>query len=198
MGIELDILRELASINATRAELMSISKVVNNEIGQGDFLCRFNRIIDQISKSYDIVTEHLRGFTSLNSEESFVGSFDNCHEAYTACYLKVISKPRHYADDAYEDYLLLKTSKEIQTSYPLLKRTYQRLDQFIDKWITNDAWLAMGIDNLFKRLQTLLNEIADLKKKDPVDAYIVFDSAFRAIESQLSLLEVSTGKAMVA
>ena len=124
----------------------------------------------------------------FDSEAALINSFDECHSTYSACYLKEISKPRAYADEAYEEYLLLKGQKECKTSFPLLKRTFLRLDKFVDKWITNDAWLAMSIDNLFKRLQTLLNEIATLKKKDPADAFLIYNAAFHDFHPYLGLI----------
>jgi hypothetical protein len=54
--------------------------------------------------------------------------------------------------------------------------------------VTNDAWLAMSIDNLFKRLQALLNEIAALKQKDPEDAFLIYDSAFSTFSPYLELI----------
>ena len=78
--------------------------------------------------------------------------------------------------------------KESKTSFPLLKRTYERFDQLYDKWITNDAWLAMSIDNLFKRLQALLNEIAAVKQKDPEDAFLIYHAAFTGFSPYLDLI----------
>ena len=53
---------------------------------------------------------------------------------------------------------------------------------------TNDAWLAMSIDNLFKRLQGLLNEIATLKKKAPADAFLIYQAAFHDFTPYLGLI----------
>lgn len=188
MGIELDIVEELANISVTLTELSSISKIINGEIKNSEFDMRFNKMVDDLAKSYDVVTANLLPLSEFDSETTLVDSFDECHAAYTACYLKEISKPRAYADEAYEEYLLLKTQKESKTSFPLLKRTFERLDKFVDKWVTNDAWLAMSIDNLFKRLQTLLNEIATLKKKDPADAFLIYNAAFHDFHPYLGLI----------
>jgi hypothetical protein len=188
MGIELDITRELATIGATATEVSAIAKLVNSQIRSSDFSTRFNKILTDIAVSYDVVTLNLTPLAELDSESAFLDGFDDCHAAYAACYLMEISKPRTSADDAYEEYLLLKTLKESKTSFPLLKRTFERLDQFIDKWITNDYWLAMSIDILFKRLQGLLNEIATLKKKDAEDAWLLYQSAFSGFNAYLALI----------
>jgi len=188
MGIELDIVRELGTINATLSELSSIARTVNSQIRNGDFSTRFNKVVEDIGKSYDVVIANLVPLSGLETEGAFVDHFDDRHAAYTACYLKEIHKPRAYAEDAYEEHLLLKTMKESKTNFPLLKRSYERLDQLVDKWVTNDAWLAMSIDNLFKRLQTLLNEIATLKQKDPEDAFLIYASAFTTFSPYLELI----------
>ena len=189
MGIELDIGRELATISVTLTETSSIARIINSQIRSGDFSTRFNKMIEDIGKCYDVVTTNLIPLSGFDSEDAFVEGFDARHAGYTECYLKEISKPRIYSDDAYEEYLLLKLMNESKTGFPLLKRSFERMDQFVDKWITNDAWLAMSIDNLFKRLQTLLNEIDALKKKDAEDAFLIYHAAFSDFTSYLMLIE---------
>lgn len=189
MGIELDITKELATISATLTELSSLTTIISSHIKNSDFNQRFNKMVDDIAKSYDVVSANLLPLSGLASEAEFTEAFDARHAAYTECYLKEISKPRSYGDDAYEEYLLLKTLKECKTSFPLLKKTFERLDGFVDKWITNDAWLAMSIDTLFKRLQSLLNEIAAFKKKDPEDAFAIYSTTFSGLNDYLTLIK---------
>ena len=188
MGVELDSVQELASINVALTELYSLTRIINGEIRAGEFHSRFNKIVDDIAKCFDIVTDNLQPFPEIDSEAALLEKFDTLHTDYSASYLKEISKPRIYSDDAYEGYVLLRLQKEIKTGFPLLKRTFERLDKFIDKWITNDAWLAMAIDNLFKRLQTLFNEIAILKKRDPEEAFLIYHNAFRDFKPYLDLI----------
>ncbi len=194
MGIELDCLQELASINVALTELSSLGRIINSEIKGGEFHSRFNKIVDDIGKCFDVVTGNLQPLSDIDSEAAFIEKFDKFHADYSASYLKEISKPRIYSDDAYEGYVLLRLLKEIKTGYPLLKRTFERLDKFIDKWITNDAWLAMAIDNLFKRLQTLFNEIAALSKKDPEEAFLIYASAWHDFTPYLDLISQQHGQ----
>jgi len=188
MGIELDIIQELSGVNVALSEAMSLTRIINGEIRTGEFHTRFNKIIDDISKCFAVVTDNLQPFFEINSEEDLLKRFDQLHATYSKSYLKEISKPRIYCDDAYEGYVLLRLQKEIKTGFPILKRSFERLDKYIDKWITNDAWLAMAIDNAFKRLQILLNEIATLKKKDPEDAFLIYAGAFNDISPYLDLI----------
>jgi hypothetical protein len=189
MGIELDCVQELASINVALTELTSLARIINGEIRGGEFHTRFNKIVDDIAKCFAVVTDNLQVLSEFDSEAALRDKFDAFHADYSARYLKEISKPRIDCDDAYEGYVLLRLQKEIKTSFPLLKRTFERLDKFIDKWITNDAWLAMAIDNLFKRLQTLFNEIAALKKKDPEEAFVIYRSALHDLQPYLKLIK---------
>jgi hypothetical protein len=85
--------------------------------------------------------------------------------------------------------MALREYKETQTAYPLIKRTFARLDEFIDKWITNDSWLAMSIENLLKMLHRFLNEVAELKQKDPSDAFTIFQAVMGALRPYYALLE---------
>ena len=189
MGIELEITRELATISATLMELVAITNTVNTEMGDNEFTLRFNKIIDDFGNSYDTVIENLLPLAELTSEEAFINRFDAYRDAYSACYLTEISRPRTAGEDAYEDNLLLQNDKTFKTGFPLLKRTFERYKQYYDKWIDNDAWLAMGVDNLFKRMQTLLNELAALKQKDPSDAYIIYHAAFDAFSPYLAMIQ---------
>lgn len=52
----------------------------------------------------------------------------------------------------------------------------------------------MAIDNLLKRLQTLFNEIAVLRKKDPEQALLIFASAFQEFNPYLDLLTLQQAR----
>ena len=190
MGNELAITEELVNTNTKLSEISEIATIINSEIKNETFITPFNEMIEEIAKCYDVLIENIMPFAELNNKEDFLEKFDEMSDAYKERYLKEISKPRLYSDEAYEQYLLLQTMKECKTTYPLLKTTFKRLDQFIDKWITNDAWLAMGIDNLFKRLPRLLNKVAETKQIDPSDAFIVYQTAFN--EFKLFLESIKT------
>ena len=193
MSIELVIVKELANIGVTLTELSSIARTVTSEIRRGEFAKLFTEMVAELAKCYDVVDDNISPLVELDSELDFVANFDVRHADYKARYLKEISKPRTYVDDAYETYLTLKTLRESKTSYPLLKRTFGRLDEFVDKWVTNDAWLAMSIDTLFKMLHRLLNEVAEVKQKDPSDAYLIYHAALSDFDGYLALIRDKRG-----
>lgn len=189
MGIELDLLRELGTISVTLSELSAVTRLINGELKNSDFGQRYNHMVAEICVGYDAVTDNLLPLCEFESQAEFEKHFDDRHAAYKACYLNEISKPRNHGEAAYLEYLELQTLPQMKTGYPLLKRAFTRLDQFIDKWINNDAWLAMCVDNLFKRLQQLLNDIAGLKQKDAEDAFLIYQSALGAFKTHLLLIQ---------
>lgn len=189
MGTERIIVEELGNISMTLTEMLSISRTVKSEIKNEEFSLQFNSMVDTLTKCYDVVISNFTNFSEIKDEASFSSKFDSLHETYTRSYLKEISKPRTYAEQAYESHLELKRMKQSKTSFPLLKRTFKRLDELFDKWVDNDVWLAMYIDNMFKRFNHLLNEIAELKKNDISDAYIIYFSAFSDFTSYIELIK---------
>jgi len=188
MGIERIIVEELASISMTLTELLSITKIIKSEIRNEDFTIQFNTMINMLAPCYDVVISNFTNFSDIENEDTFSSKFEALHNTYTTSYLKEISKPRTYAEQAYEAHLELKRMKQSKTSFPLLKRTFIRLDELFDKWVDNDVWLAMSIDNLFKRFNHLLNEIAEIKNNDVSDAYIIYHSAFTDFTSYIELI----------
>ncbi len=188
MGIELNIAEEFATISVAATETASIKGIISSEITKQEFSLQFNRLIEELARCLDVISQHLSPFAALDTESAFMDRFDELYTAYSDCYLAEVSKPRQYSAEAYEHYLVLKTFRECKTQFPLLKRVFERLDKLVDKWLTNDAWLAMSIDNLLKRQQRLLTEVAEMKKKDPSDAFLILSSAYAAFDDYLNFI----------
>lgn len=189
MGYEFKINKELASLSNTASEWLSIAEVVNGQIPSGPFHDQFNQMIKELSGCYELMVKNLRQLAELDSEAAFVNGFDGLLEAYRGYYLQEASKPRPFADEAYEIFLDLSLTKEFNTSYPLLHRTFYRLTEFVDKWVTNDAWIVMSSDIVFKTMLRFLQEIETLKKQDSEDAFIVFQSAMNRFLSYADLID---------
>ena len=189
MGVEFNIMRELATVCVTASELAAIEHLVKSELKKPDFVEQFDKMTGAIGECYSVVVANVQPWLDITDESTFCEKFDSVHADYKATYLSITNRPRVASEQAYNEYILLREFKETQTAYPLLKRTFVRLDEFIDKWITNDAWLAMSIENLLKILHRFLNEVADLKQKDPSDAFIIFQAAMVALRPYYALLE---------
>ncbi|MCQ8103527.1 hypothetical protein NP590_05360 [Methylomonas sp. SURF-2] len=189
MGIELKIARELATVCVTSGELAAIEKLLKAELKKPAFVEQFDKMASAIDECYRLTLENMRPLLEIAAEADFNDRFDAIHADFKATYLGITNRPRVASDQAYLDYMTLREFKETQTAYPLLKRTFERLDEFIDKWITNDAWLAMTIENLIKMLHRFLNEVAEFKQKDPADAFALYQVAMNAMRPFLSVLE---------
>jgi hypothetical protein len=189
MGVELNIVRELATVCVTASELAAIENLLKGELKKPAFVEQFDKMAGAIGECYAVTTAMVQPWLDMTNETEFCEKFAAAHADYKATYLSITNRPRVASEQAYQDYMTLRENKDTQTVYPLLKRTFARLDEFIDKWITNDAWLAMSIENHLKMLHRFLNEVAELKQKDPADAFIIFQAAMTALRPFYALLE---------
>jgi len=189
MGVELNIVRELATVSVTASELAAIENLIKGELNKPAFIEQFDKMAGAIGECYGVTAAKIQPWLEITDETEFCEKFDSAHTDFKATYLSITNQPRVASEQAYIQYMVLREYKETQTAYPLLKRTFERLDEFIDKWITNDAWLAMSIENLLKMLHRFLNEVAELKQKDPTDAFTVFRVVMVALRPYYALLE---------
>lgn len=189
MGFVFKINEELASIAVTASELLSVTQTITGMIKNEAFVQLFSGFIREINKSYDVVIESFAPFYGLDSEEKFVRHFDEIHQTFKDRYLLDVSKPRKYFDNVYDVYIELQHTKEVKTGFPILKNSFSRLDAFYDKWITNDAYLAINIDGALKLQNRLLNEISELNKKDVEHAFINLSSAFDDFRDFVTLIK---------
>lgn len=189
MGVELNIVRELATVCVTASELTAIENLIKGELTKPAFVEQFDKMTGAIGECYEVIATIVQPWLEITNETEFCEKFASAHADYKATYLNITNRPRVASDQAYMEYVALREYKETQTAFPLLKRTFARLDEFIDKWITNDAWLAMSIENLLKMLHRFLNEVAELKQKDPTDAFTIFQAAMVALRPYYTLLE---------
>ncbi|AMK76891.1 MULTISPECIES: hypothetical protein [Methylomonas] len=189
MGVELKIVRELATVCVTVGELAAIETLIKGELTKPAFIEQFDKMAGTIRECYGVTAAVVLPWLEMTNETEFCNKFDADYADYKATYLGITNRPRVASEQAYLDYMLLREYKETQTAYPLLKLTFARLDEFIDKWITNDAWLAMTIENFVKMLYRFLTEVAELKQKDPTDAFAIYQALMVALRPYYILLE---------
>jgi hypothetical protein len=193
MTNEITIFKELAVVTSHRAEWLDIVETVQGHIRRAEFVQTFTAMNTEVLRVYGFVASMLSPFVTLHQQVSsgeveFDQGFDELLLAYQQSYLAEASIPRHYADEAFEHFILIQQSKEFSTGYPLLKHSFDRLDYIIDKFITNDAWLVMSIETVMKRLARWLNDVADIKKADIDDAWWMYRGLMKGIEPYLPLL----------
>ena len=129
---------------------------------------------------------------SIKSESDFTSGFNTAFEQYKQRLQEKNSLPRSCVESSYEAYLVFSQSKEAKTGFPILRRTFDRLLNYIDKYVDNDSWLLMNIDNVYKMLNLLLGEIAELNTGDPEEAWLTYDLA---MESVLPFMQIINTRA---
>lgn len=189
MAVELKIVRELATVCVTAGELNAIETLIKGELTKPAFVEQFDKIGAAIRECYVVTVAVISPWLTMSNETEFCTRFDAAYADFKATYLTITNRPRVSSEQAYLDYMVLREFKETQTAYPLLKLTFARFDEFIDKWITNDAWLAMSIENFVKMLYRFLTEVAELKQKDPTDAFAIYQALMSALRPFAGLLE---------
>lgn len=189
MGIEFTITKDLATISATIAELSAVNTIICEEIGSADFQQEYASLLSDILNTYRVVNRTLQPLVEINSPVLFRQQFDECFKVYGATYQRALSEPRINAEFTFEKYLQFRKRKETKTSYPILKRCFSRLHDFIDKWIDNDIWLAMTIDTLLKMINRLLGEIAEANSKDAESAFAMYASLFNTLPPLLAIID---------
>ena len=194
MGFVFKINEELAAIAVTATELVSVTRTIAGLVNDAAFVQCFSDIVAEINKSYGVIIDSFAPFLAIDSEEAFTQQFDSHHETFKSSYLMDVSKPRKYCDNVYDGYIKMQHTKQAKSTFPLLKRSFSRLDTLYDKWITNDAQLAMSIDGVLKLKNRLLNEIAEIKQKDAELAYSVFSSAFDDFRDYLTLIQTKSDR----
>lgn len=189
MGNELTFLKELANISMSVGELASVKKLIVDDIDDPAFIAILDDLLIDMVNSYQVVLTNLEPFAEIKTKEDFLNNFDQCIQRFTQRYNIDNGIPRANAEFTYEKYLEFRKLKIANTSYPILKKAFSRLHDYIDKWLDNDIWLAMSIDVVFKMCFRIMDDIAQLKKKDPDDAFSLFYSLARNIPDYLWIIE---------
>ncbi len=196
MGAEFTMIRELAIISATATEFESVHKIIIDEINSDNFCDKYASLVKDITASYSLLCSTLNPLICLNTKKSFDLSFSIEFKLYKERFQQALYQIRENAELTYEKYLQFRKLRETKTSYPSLKVAFSRLHNFIDKWIDNDIWLAMSIDNLFKLLNRHLTELQTQISKDPEIAYNLYKSSIEGfnvytaqIESRIVMIE---------
>lgn len=197
VSTELTLLNELAKVAATQCEWLSIAAVVTKHIRDAGFVAQYRRMSAELETCYRFTEAIFARFVAVATFEQFERAFDRLNDEYQQNYLFEASEPRRAADRAYEIFLGILQRKQFKTTYPLLKRTFDRLDYFVDKYVTNDAWLVMSIDAMLKRMSRFLHEVAELRKVDREEAFLVYRALMLSIERFLGTIRYAGAAASI-
>lgn len=189
MGKELSILKELATISMTSAELASCCKLITDEICDQEFLQHFEALRSDIRNTYELIVKVFRPFAGLSDQSAFDKHFPKIHQNFCDQFNQNISIPRVNAELTYEKTLQFRKIKLVHTSYPTLKLAFTRLLEYIDKWHDNDIWLSMSIDLLMKTFRQELAEVSSAYAKDTETAFVIYHSVVRHFDAYLKIIE---------
>lgn len=194
MGIEIQELKDIATITMTATEVASVLTTLAGSIRKPGFQAELGSLTEDIEASYRVVLENLAPFMGINTQAEFDAQFAQQAASYGERYLMEISRPRELAENTFQKNLQFWKIKETKTSFPLFKLTFQRLREFIDKWIDNDIWLAMTIDSLFKNHHRLLGQVSQLAQQDNEQGFLYFRSSILAMQPLVSALEAEADR----
>lgn len=190
--LEFTLCKEAASIAMTVTELAAIQQLLFNHIPKAEFRAALGQVVDPLTETYQVLVYVLDPLFSIKSESDFTSGFNTAFEQYKQRLQEKNSLPRSCVESSYEAYLVFSQSKEAKTGFPILRRTFDRLLNYIDKYVDNDSWLLMNIDNVYKMLNLLLGEIAELNTGDPEEAWLTYDLA---MESVLPFMQIINTRA---
>ncbi len=189
MANEFKALKECATVTATLQELAGINAIICEEIPMPGFRSEYDSLLLDIVNTYQVVVDILQPLMMLNQRDSFVSSFEDIAQWYADHYQRALSQPRINAEFTFEKYLQFRKRKEVNTSYPLLKACFGRLHDFIDKWIDNDIWLAMSIDTMLKMVNLVISDLADIRKRDRDEAFMLAQDSIGKLAPYLAMIE---------
>ena len=179
--LEFTLCKEAASVATTATELAAIQQLLFTHIPKAEFRSALGLVIDPLTETYQVLVYILDPLFSIKSESDFNSGFNTAYEQYKQRLQEKSSLPRSCVETSYEAYLVFSQSKEAKTGFPILRRTFDRLLNYIDKYVDNDSWLLMNIDNVYKMLNLLLGEISELNTGDPEEAWLTYDLAMESV-----------------
>ena len=190
--LEFTLCKEAASIATTATELAAVHRLLRRYLTQADTLTMLDKVIQPLVESYQTLVYVLEPLLNIKTESDFQSGFDSAFDQYRLRLQEKNGLPRKQAECAYEAYLLLAQTRDANTRFPILRRTFDRLLNYIDKYVDNDSWLLMNIDNVYKMLNLLLGEITELNRCDPEEAWLSYDLA---MESLLPFMQIINNRA---
>ena len=189
MGTELTILKELGTISMTSAELAAVTKIIREEIDAKEFRTELHSLLSDMVNTYQLVVDIFTPFTEISTQRQFKTQFSDTFQRCSDEFNQNLSIPRVNAEFTFEKTLQFRKLTPVKTSYPILKRAFARLLEYIDKWHDNDIWLSMSIDMLMKMVLRLMNEVNDIQKKDTEQAFLLYESSASHYRGFLAIIE---------
>ena len=88
MGLEFSVTKELASASATIIELVSVTKAIQTQLGNNDFVASFNGIMVNLSNCYSVIEDNFLPWLAVDSQAAFEAQFDELFAHYSGEFFK--------------------------------------------------------------------------------------------------------------
>jgi hypothetical protein len=197
MGIELSIGNDLAQLKLSLSEFTTVIRHLAGEAKQQEVRQSLKEMIQEVRKSYDIAVDVFTPLYNLNTKRKFAVQFSLVRTAFKTAYLKDIGRVRTHCTIVAEELDELKKRKAWMKGLPYIRRSFQRLDDLASNWIANDTWLANNMEDLLKDMNSFLNAISRLQKRNASEAfqYLLssldqFEDDFLAIKKRIDELTI--------
>jgi hypothetical protein len=128
-------------------------------------------MIAEVRKSYETAVDVFTPFFAIDSREKFQADFATRYAEFNNKYLRdknYIKTSSHIVSNKILEVLQRQKYRE---GWPILGRSYDRLQRLGAEWIGSDEQLGQSMDTLLKGLDVSLKRITERKQYDPDDAF---------------------------
>ncbi len=191
MGAEFMALKEMGTISATVTELAAVNTLICEETGPGDFQAQYQDLLSDVLNTYRLILSALTPLTAMAERKAFKDGLGMMVAEFSTSLPVTTNEARNNAEFTYEKNLQFRKRAEVKTSYPILQNAFSRLHDYIDKWIDNDIWLVMSLDNLLKRLLRHLEDVQAMQAKDNEMAFAMYLSCAGQLAPYVSMIQAA-------
>jgi len=201
MGSELEISYGIAKIKVSLAEFVTAIKQITGAVKHQEVKQTLKEMIEEVRKSYDATVDAITPLYGLDTQKKFNGKFSNILEDYKKKYLKDIGNMRTHCTIVAQQIEALKKRKSWMKNLPLVKKSFNRLQDVGNFWFLSDYTLAQEMETFLNKMNQFLNDINEMRRKNPGNAFRhlqlsleQFEDDFNSIKPNLDNLKVISSK----
>lgn len=201
MGSELEISFGIAKIKVSLAEFLTAIKQITGAVKHQEVKQTLKEMIEEVRKSYDATVDAFTPLYGLDTHKKFNGKFSNILEDYKKKYLKDIGNMRAHCTIVAQQIEALKKRKSWMKNLPLVKKSFNRLQDVGNFWFLSDYTLTQEMETFLNKMNQFLNDINEMRRKNRGNAFRhlqlsleQFEDDFNSIKQNLDNLEVISSK----
>lgn len=182
MGIELNIGNELAGLKLSLGEFTTVIRALAGEAKQQEVRQALREMIQEVRKSYDTAVDVFAPLYALSTPRKFSAGFAAARANFKAAYLKAGKRVRTNCGIVIGQLEELKKRKGWMKNLPYVQRSFKRLEDLAASWIANDISLALNMESLLQGMNTFLDTVSRMQKKDSAAAFRYLSASLRQFE----------------